>query len=131
MQNPPHEKVLLVEDDQKMLALLARLLEIEGFKVVPVQSPTGDSIMAALAEQHPFAVVLDVHLAGQNGIDLLKSIRAKAALQPVSVLMTSGEDLRRECLSAGADGFLLKPYMPTDLIVWLRTQSKIYNTKEN
>ncbi len=131
MQNPPHEKVLLVEDDQKMLALLTRLLEIEGFRVVPMHAPTADSILDALAELHPMAVVLDVHLAGQNGIDLLKSIRAKAALQPVSVLMTSGEDLRRECLSAGADGFLLKPYMPTDLIAWLRTHTLINNSKEN
>ncbi len=130
MQNPPRNLVLLVEDDQNMLALLTRLLEIEGFDVMPVQSPTAESINDTLANQHPLAVVLDVYLSGQNGIDLLKSIREKKTTTPVRVMMTSGEDLSRECLSAGADGFLLKPYMPTDLIAWLRTQLIFINTKE-
>jgi len=121
-----NDKIILIEDDQKMLSLLTTLLGMEGYKPIPMRSPSPEIITATVEQERPAAVVLDVHLSDQNGIDLLRAVRSSMAEYNVHVLMTSGEDLRKECLAAGADGFLLKPYMPGELIDWLneKTQPK-------
>ncbi len=124
------KKVLLIEDDQTMRNLLVRLLEIEGFQIFAMRSPSGQQIIEAVNTHQPFAMILDVRLEGQNGLDLLKSIRANPTTAALGVMMTSGEDLRDQCLELGADGFLLKPYTPTDLIAWLREQFQHYQNKE-
>ncbi len=131
MPGPQHKPVILVDDDPSMLNLLARLLEIEGFQVLPLRSPSVQSLFEVVASHNPFAIILDVHLEGQNGLALLKSIRASSYSSTLKILMTSGEDVRSQCFEAGADGFLLKPYMPTDLITWLQSQYQFMDNKES
>jgi DNA-binding response OmpR family regulator len=130
MPNLPNKTVILIDDDQSMLSLLAKLLEIEGFHVTSLRSPEVQTVLGVLDSLRPFAMIMDVHLEGRNGLELLKSIRAHPYSYPLRVMMTSGEDLRNPCLEAGADGFLLKPYMPTDLITWLRAQIHLIDKKE-
>lgn len=123
MPNKPNNTVILIDDDQKMLALLTTLLRLEGYSSIPLTSPSPEVILQTINDHHPLAIILDVHLSGRNGIDILKSIHKQTHESSVSVLMTSGEDLHKQCLDAGADNFLLKPYMPDDLINWLRMKS--------
>ena len=52
----------------------------------------------------------------------LRTIRSDNRISDMRVLMTSGMDLKDQCVEAGADGFLLKPYMPDDLIQLIRAQ---------
>lgn len=131
MTSKKNETILLIDDDQKMLSLLTTLLQLEGYVSVPLISPAPDVIIKAINEHHPLAMILDVHLSDRNGIDILKSIHPKLVESAVSVMMTSGEDLRRQCLDAGADEFLLKPYMPTELIDWLHKKSLAFRQKES
>lgn len=130
MLNQPLDSVILIDDDQKMLSLLTTLLKMEGYLAVPLISPRIEKIINAIDVYNPIAIVLDVHLADQDGIEILKSIHSKANETSVSILMTSGEDLRKRCLDAGADEFLLKPYMPTDLIDWLEKKKYARHHKE-
>ncbi len=111
-------KVLLVEDDPTMLSLLGTLLEIEGYQVVPVQLVV--RALAELEEAQPDLVLMDVHLKDGDGFDLLRSIREKPGFEDTLVLMSSGMDFAAACEEAGADGFILKPYMPDELISQVR-----------
>jgi CheY-like chemotaxis protein len=59
---------------------------------------------------------MDVHLGGQSGMQILQEIRNHKDLEHVRVVMTSGLDVREQCIQSGANAFLLKPFMPDDLI---------------
>ncbi len=113
-------KIMLAEDDETMLSLLKTLLSLEGFTVVGVDF-SSEGILEVLRREKPDALLMDVHLPNQNGLDALREIRNDAALQDTRVIMASGMNLKEECLAAGANGFLLKPYMPEDLIALLRS----------
>jgi DNA-binding response OmpR family regulator len=107
------KKVMIVEDDKTMSSLLKTLLELDGFVVV-VATYGEQVVPTALAEQ-PDAVLMDVHIAGANGMELLRQIREHPQLTALPVIMSSGMDVEMESRSAGANAFILKPYPPEQL----------------
>ena len=107
-------KVLLAEDDPTMVSLLKTLLNMEGFETVAVDSEA--DVRGAVLREKPDVLFMDVHLGQQSGMDIVESIRKDPQIASVRVVMTSGFNVREECLERGADDFLLKPYMPADLI---------------
>ena len=115
MQN---KKILVAEDDVMMVSLLDTLLKMEGYKVVSL-NPEAD-ILAAVRTENPDVLLLDVHLTHQNGLDILDEIRSSPDANSLKVVMSSGANVKEECMRRGADGFLSKPYMPDDLITILR-----------
>jgi len=110
-------KILLLEDDRDMTMLLTTLLEIEGYKVRSYDSKQPAAAQAE--EDKPDLVFLDVHLGGKDGIQILRELKANPALEGVRVVMTSGINLTEECLAAGANAFIVKPYMPENLLLLL------------
>jgi CheY-like chemotaxis protein len=112
-------KVLLAEDDETMLSLLTTLLSLEGFEVAALLSDEND-VLAAIRRERPDIVLLDVHLAQQNGLDVIQAIRREPEFSRLRVVMTSGMNIASACIEKGADDFLLKPYMPDDLINMLK-----------
>ncbi len=116
-------KVMLVEDDLTMVNLLTTLLTMDGFEVIPLDAD--DNVPVAVRRLRPDVLLLDVHLANQNGIQILEDIRRSKDIQGTRVVMVSGLNLRDECLRKGANGFLLKPFMPDDLIKILQKTLKI------
>ena len=117
------EKILLAEDDVTMRGLLKTLLEIEGFEVT-LSDVRGENIAELISLTQPHFLILDYHLRNISGIDILNSIKRIPDIHFPIVLMTSGEDRKEQCLEAGADGFILKPYMPDELINWLRERKR-------
>jgi len=111
-------KILLAEDDITMVSLLATLLRMEGFEVVALDIHA--DVPAAVQREKPDALFMDVHLGDQSGMEILESIRQNGDLADVRVVMTSGLNMREECIDRGANAFLLKPFMPDDLISLLR-----------
>ena len=116
------QKILLAEDDYTMVSLLETLLGMEGFQVVVLDADA--DVPAAVRREHPDVLLLDVHLSSQSGLDILASIRKGKDIRSVPVIMTSGDNVKDECLKRGANAFLLKPYMPDDLIKMLRSAIK-------
>lgn len=112
-------KILLVEDDVTMLSLLKTLLEIDGHQVIKYIAE--DDLLEPIRQSQPDAILLDVHYRRINGLDIMRSIRQDPRLNGIRVIMTSGEDVAAECKAAGADAFLLKPFMPEDLTQRLNT----------
>jgi DNA-binding response OmpR family regulator len=108
------KKILLAEDDVTMISLLKTLLKLEGFQVVALDAD--DDIPAAVRREKPDVLLLDVYLSRQSGLDILESLRRSKDTNGVRVVMTSGLNVKDECMRRGANGFLLKPYMPDDLI---------------
>ena len=111
-------KLLIVDDDHTMVSLLATLLELDGFEVRPVTQP-GD-LVQDLREDRPDLLIMDVFLVNGDGIELLREVRSDSELEALPVIMTSGMDVEDQCLEAGANGFMLKPYPPPDLIEMIR-----------
>jgi DNA-binding response OmpR family regulator len=107
-------KIMLIDDDPTMLKLLQTLLRIEGFD--PVSWSGMEDIIAETKQAEPRIVLLDVNLRRENGIDVLKEMRRTETLAYIPIIMTSGIDYRAECLEAGANDFITKPYMPDVLI---------------
>jgi DNA-binding response OmpR family regulator len=112
------QKVLLVEDDNTMRTLLKTLLELEGYLLFATDG-TGENLVAEIEEFQPRFILVDYHLRRLTGVDLVCKLRADHYLQSPFILMTSGENRKEECMHAGADGFLLKPFMPDELLCWL------------
>ena len=107
-------KVLLAEDDPTMISLLKTLLKMEGFEVVMLD--VNADVPSAVQNEMPDTILMDVHLGGQNGLKILEAIRKNQDLANVRIVMTSGLNMKEECISRGASAFLLKPFMPDDLI---------------
>ncbi len=108
-------KILLAEDDFTMISLLKTLLGMEGFEVDTLLDKSGD-LFENIRNAKPDVLLLDVFLGNQNGVEILRQLRHTPDLKSVKVVMTSGIDKNDECLAAGADAFVLKPFMPEELI---------------
>jgi len=111
-------KVLLAEDDNTMVSLLSTLLKMEGFEVVVADIHS--DVPPVVAKESPDHLVMDVHLAGKSGVEIVEAIRKDPANAKVNIVMTSGLNKKDECLKGGANHFLLKPFMPDDLIRLLK-----------
>ena len=114
----PKPKVLIAEDDHTMVALLKTLLKMEGYEVVAIDADA--DVLGAVRTLKPDVLLMDVHLFDKSGLDILDRIRETEDTRKVRVLMSSGANVREDCLNRGADGFLMKPYMPEDLFNQLK-----------
>lgn len=107
-------KVMIVDDDRTTVSLLETLLEMDGFEVVT--EARKDLILPGIRSAAPDLVLMDVFLAqADDGMGVLADLRSTPDLADVRVVMTSGMDLEEQCLAAGANAFLLKPYSPDQL----------------
>ena len=111
-------KVLLAEDDKTMVSLLQTLLNLEGFEVLALD--VDSDVTAVVQREKPHTLFMDVHLGGQSGMEILDTIRKRKELSDVRIVMTSGFNVKEECINRGANAFLLKPFMPDDLIKVLK-----------
>ena len=107
-------KLLLVDDDREMTAMLREYLALEGFTVDVASSGT-DGLDKARAGDIAL-VVLDVMLPGLSGFEVLRAIRSESDL-PVLMLTGRGEVVDRVVgLQIGADDYLPKPFVPQELV---------------
>jgi two-component system alkaline phosphatase synthesis response regulator PhoP len=116
-------KVLVAEDDPSIASLLDILLGMEGYQVAILGGRERVGVEAVRREK-PDIILLDILLGEVNGIELARQIRQSPELARTRLIMTSGMDRREECLAAGADDFLLKPYMPEQLLDKLKAADR-------
>ena len=111
-------KIMVAEDDPTMVTLLKTLLKMDGFDVIALDAD--EDVPTAVERDNPDVLLLDVHLSTQNGFEILDTIRSSNKRPRLHVVMISGLNVREECMLHGANDFLLKPFMPDDLIKMLR-----------
>lgn len=109
------KKILLAEDDPTMLSLLKMLLELEGYTSVSITAENQDIIQMA-RDELPDLILMDIHLGEQSGLDVVRELRQLKDINKIKVILTSGMNLRTDSQKAGADDFVLKPYMPEELL---------------
>ncbi len=102
-------KVLVIDDDVTTCSLLEAILQMEDYKTASVHRVEPD-IVALLNREKPDVLVMDFHLGAHESLSHVASIRADTEWQHLPILMTSALDRRQDCLSAGANGFILKPF---------------------
>ncbi len=124
---PPN--VLIADDQEDVLAALRLLLKGEGFKVRTVNSP--DRALEAVREAEFEAVLIDLNYtrdttSGQEGLDLLRQMRAFDPTLPVVVMTAwASIDLAVEAMRQGAWDFMQKPWDNARVIAILRTQTEL------
>jgi two-component system copper resistance phosphate regulon response regulator CusR len=112
-------RLLVVEDQKKLLDSLKRGLDAEGYDVVTAS--TGDEALASAASAAVDAIVLDLLLPGRDGMDVLRELRRKGFRQPILILTARDavED-RVQGLDEGANDYLVKPFAFAELLARLR-----------
>ena len=112
-------RVLVVEDEPQVRAMLTRVLGYEGFTVDA--APDGATAMACLRATPPDLVLLDLLLPDVDGVDLCRRLRADGGRVPV-LMLTARDTLndRIEGLDAGADDYLVKPFGTAELVARVR-----------
>ncbi len=121
MTNIPQEKsrVLIVNDDQKVLALLSELLEYEGYEIA--RASNGGNALEVAQTFVPDVVISDVVMPILNGIELCRHLKADPQTAPIPVLLISGQrnepDDTMEGLTAGADDYLAVPFRNEEFLV--------------
>ena len=118
------KKILVVDDDITTRTLLKMLLEMEGFQTI-ISTMEIENIFNHIHNDEPDVLLIDVHLQNVSGIEIVKNIRQNPDRSGLRILMTSGMDVQDKCIEAGANGFLLKPFMPEELINWIKQNTII------
>jgi DNA-binding response OmpR family regulator len=111
-------RVLIIEDDAPISAILERGLRLAGYDVtVAVDSLEG---RRRWIEGLHDAIVLDLMLPGANGLELCAERRRAGDRTPV-LLLTARDDqhVRRQAIAAGASAVMGKPFMYADLVAWV------------
>ena len=118
----PPPRVLVVEDEADIAALVAYQLTRDGLRVETVSR--GTSALSSIDREMPDIVVLDRLLPGESGDEVLRTLRRRSATRNLPVLMLTAkkeQEDRIEGLEMGADDYLTKPFSPRELILRVRS----------
>ena len=109
-------EVLIAEDEPNLRTLLRATLS--GAYAV-LEAPDGDRAWDLLRAHRPVVAVLDVQMPGRDGLELTRAIKADPALAGTAVVLVTAQDAPDRIAAgraAGADAYLLKPFLPTELL---------------
>ena len=121
------ERILVVDDEPDIIALVTYHLARTGFRVSTAAS--GTAALGAVRDERPALVVLDLMLPGMSGYEVMEAIRADPLVADTPVLMLTArkeEADRIQGLALGADDYLIKPFSPAELV--LRVQAILRRT---
>ena len=107
MRAPP--LIAIVDDDEGVRRALRRLLRSLSYE--PIAFASGEAFLDSLPQQLPGCVLMDLHLSGLNGIEVLERLRTRSPATPVIVMTGFDESgVREKCLAAGASDYITKPF---------------------
>ncbi len=113
--------ILVIDDDPRLRRLLQRYLSENGFRISGADSAQEARRMLEFLQ--PDALVLDVTMPGEDGLQLTHSLREEGKDMPIILLTARGEPEDRIAgLEAGADDYLGKPFEPKELLLRLKIQ---------
>jgi two-component system, OmpR family, response regulator len=121
---PPH--VLAIDDDAAMRQLIADYLSENDLRVTTVA--TGADMEKVLAEHAVDVIVLDLRLAGEDGMQLAKKLRDTSEIPIIIVSGRKDEADRVMGLELGADDYITKPFSPRELLARVRAVLRRYQT---
>ena len=117
---PEKPVILVVDDDAPILILMQSLLREFGFE--PLTAASGNEAIDIARGRRPSLVLLDRHMPGMSGEEVIRALRAEPGFDGLPILILSGEPISKSDLKAlGADGAVLKPFDIRELIAQLRS----------
>lgn len=119
----PRHRLLIVDDEESMRLLLARLAS-KGLKAEVHLAGTCEQALRLARNFAYDAILLDLMMPGIGGFEVLKEIRASSANMSTPILIVSAlEDMEtnNRCLAAGASGFLVKPVEQRALVIAVKS----------
>jgi len=109
------ERILIVEDEEKLASLLRDYLAQEGFEVAVLHR--GDAVEPWLREYPVDLVLLDLMLPGKSGLEVCKALRARSPELPVIMVTARVDEIDRLLgLELGADDYICKPFSPREVV---------------
>jgi CheY-like chemotaxis protein len=113
--------ILVVDDDVPILVLMQSLLREFGFE--PLTAASGNEAIDMARKQRPSLVLLDKHMPGMSGEDVIRVLRDDAGLAELPILILSGAPVSKsELTSMRANGAVLKPFDVIALVEQIREQ---------
>lgn len=113
------EKILIVDDDERLRRLLERFLTEQGFRVRGVEN--AEQMDRVLARELFNLVVLDLMMPGEDGLSVCRRLRADNNQIPIIMLTAKGDEASRiQGLELGADDYLAKPFNPRELLARIK-----------
>ena len=110
----PHKHILIVEDEQKLAALLKEYLEKAGYRATI--AGRGDQAVAQARKSAPDLMLLDIMLPGMDGMAVCSAVR-KFSNIPIIMITAKVEELDRLLgLELGADDYICKPFSPREVV---------------
>ncbi|MDH5588553.1 MAG: response regulator transcription factor [Gemmatimonadota bacterium] len=126
---PPPSRILVVEDENDIAALIAYQLTREGFRVETAR--TGAMALRSVGREVPDLIVLDRMLPEVSGDEVLRALKDDVSTRSIPVLFLTAmreQEHRVEGLELGADDYLTKPFSPRELV--LRVQAILRRSGE-
>lgn len=117
--------MLLIDDCDMMLRFLTPIFK-DNYHVIALNTPM-EAILWLKTNPAPEAILLDFELPEMTGLELLRHLRQNNSLANVPILMLSGvkdAERRWQCIEAGANDFLAKPFHPKELALRVNLMSK-------
>ncbi len=111
-------KILVVDDEKKILEVVEAYLEKEGYEVITAED--GKQAMDLFNTENPHLVVLDLMLPGLSGEEICSRIRTSSDVPIIMLTAKNEENEKLEGLSIGADDYLTKPFSPRELVGRIR-----------
>lgn len=114
-----NHKILVVDDDARLRALLERYLSEQGFQVRSVAN--GEQMDRLLTRENFHLMVLDLMLPGEDGLSICRRLRHANNMLPILMLTAKGDEVDRIVgLEVGADDYLPKPFNPRELLARIK-----------
>lgn len=117
--------ILIVDDEQSIIAIVKAYLEEEGFDVVTAMD--GPSGLEAARSKEPDLVILDIMLPGMDGVEVLRRLRRDSDVYVIMLTAKTEETDKIVGLSVGADDYLTKPFSPRELVARVKAALRRIN----
>ncbi len=117
----PSEKILIVDDEEDILELVAYNLTREGFRTIKAAS--GEEALKAAGTENPDLIVLDLMLPGIDGLEVMKALKDNPATRDIPTVMLTAKGDEADIvtgLELGADDYITKPFSPRVMLARLR-----------
>ncbi len=113
-------RILVIDDEPDMLALIERILKPEGYDVL--LAADGVFGLSNLRQTEPDLVLLDIIMPGPDGLEVLQRIRQSSDIPVIMVTAKRDSASLEKALSFGADDYITKPFRPAELVARVRTK---------
>ena len=119
------EKILIVDDEKKMVKLVRAYLEKDGYDTV--EAYDGETALELWLKEAPDLVVLDIMMPRMDGLEFCREVRRKADTPIIMLSARSEETDKLVGLELGADDYMTKPFSPRELVARIRAVLRRHN----